>query len=202
MRLSPEHKGGVAIVCVLGAVCGLFGGFIFFSVAQGFTRRFGTGAVFLFWIQRPELYWPWPAFGAAIAGLGFYSIRILRLPGEPLIEADAAAPPAPSSNSYYQLLAKAISRLPINDRASREKLYDLARATLADCASQSELMRERRALDAAIRKLERRAPRYDATNPLHRPTTASLVFSMFFPQFWLIDITCMSVYWVARLPNR
>jgi hypothetical protein len=36
-------------------------------------------------------------------------------------------------------------------------------------------------------------------NPLHRPSTGFLIFSMLWPQYWLIDVTCMSLNWVARL---
>jgi hypothetical protein len=36
-------------------------------------------------------------------------------------------------------------------------------------------------------------------NPFHRATTTLLVFAIFFPGIWIIDFTCMSLYWVARL---
>lgn len=40
------------------------------------------------------------------------------------------------------------------------------------------------------------------SSPLHRATTAFLIISIFFfNKLWLIDITCMSLYWVARLPK-
>jgi hypothetical protein len=40
------------------------------------------------------------------------------------------------------------------------------------------------------------------SSPLHRATTAFLIVSIFFfNKLWLIDITCMSLYWVARLPR-
>ena len=60
-------------------------------------------------------------------------------------------------NAYYLLIAKAVSRLPLNDPASRQRVYDRARATLAQHLSNADLERERRVLEEAINRFERTA---------------------------------------------
>lgn len=103
------------------------------------------------------------------------------------------------TEAYSSLITKVVSQLPLNDRASREKVYDRARAILAE---QQSSEREWRALDEAIHRVERRFPKVTVGNPLHRATTASLVVSILFPGAswgWILDFTCMSLYWVARI---
>jgi hypothetical protein len=225
MGWSREHKIGFALVCGMGALLGLFVGFTVFSIAVGR----GTAAAFSFWIQRPSLYWPWPTFGAAIAGLGFYAMWMLRRPREPSREARQPHEPSHSArvDAYHSLIAKAISQLPVNDPASRRGVYDRARSALAGHSSKETFRHEQRALDAAIGRIERQAlaemtdtrneparpkrsstleylkdrdkPKYE--NLLHRPSTGGLVFSLLWPGFWLMDVTCMSLYWVARIPR-
>jgi hypothetical protein len=218
MGWSREHKIGFALVCGMGALLGLFVGFTVFSIAVGR----GTAAAFSFWIQRPSLYWPWPTFGTAIAGLGFYTMLILRRPREPREPSHAAR-----TDAYHSLIARAISQLPVNDPAGRRGVYDRARNALAGHSSKETFRSEQRALDAAIGRIERRAqaemtdtrdeptgpkrssildylkdrdkPKYE--NLLHRPSTGMLIVSMFWPQYWLMDVTCMSLYWVARIPK-
>jgi len=197
MRWSREQKIGYAVLCVLGATLGLFVGFIVFSVAVAS----GTGRVFAFWIARPSLYWPWPTFGAAIAGLSFYAVQTLRGPRQPMPEElDAKA----RTNAYHSLISKAVLQLPFNNWRARQNVYDRARMVLSESASKERLKREQVALEVAVRRFERYAPRDVASsgNPLHRPTTTSLVISLFFPNLWLIDVTCASLNWVARIPNR
>jgi uncharacterized protein len=145
MGRSREHKLGFALVCGLGAVLGLFVGFIIFSIS---IRR-GTGAAFSFWIRHPSFNWPWPTFGAAIAGLGLYAGWILRRPREPAGES--------RTDIYHSLIAKAVSQLPVNDQASRHEVYDRARSVLADRLSKKDFRRERRSLEAAVTKFERLA---------------------------------------------
>jgi hypothetical protein len=181
-----------AVVCSLGAMLGLFIGFVVFSIAHGG----GTGAAFAFWIQRPSLFWPWPMFGAAIAGLSLYAVWIFRRPRKPLLESRTEA--------YYSLIAKAVEKLPVKDRASRYQVYARAYDALAAHVKNDELAHEQRELQKAVRRFEQRAPRdwNYPSSPLHQPATASLVISiMFFPLFWVIDVTCLSLYWVARIPN-
>ena len=179
---------------------GLFIGFILFSI----TVRSGTGAAFAFWIARPGLYWPWPMFGAAIAWLGFYAVLILRRPRRrgsvPTIPAADKMDIKARVDAYHSLIAKAVAQLSINDPASRQGVYDRARTALGDHSSTTDLAHEQRALEAAIQKFERRAPRkVDLRNPFHRPTTVTLLLSIYlFRGLWAIDCTCMSLYWVAR----
>jgi hypothetical protein len=130
MRWSREQKIGCAVVCGLGAMLGLFIGFILFSI----TVRSGTGATFAFWIARPGLYWPWPMFGAAIGWLGFYAVWILR---QPRRQGSVPAIPAKVDvkarvDVYHSLIARAVSQLPINDPANRQVVYDRARGVLED----------------------------------------------------------------------
>jgi len=61
------------------------------------------------------------------------------------------------TDAYYLVIAKAVSQLPLSDRASRQRVYDRARATLAEHLSNTDLERERPALEEAIRRLERTA---------------------------------------------
>lgn len=194
MDWSREQKIGCVIVCGLGAVLGLFIGFILFSI----TVRSGTGAAFAFWIARPALYWPWPMFGAAIAWLGFYAVWILLRPRQQI---GNKVKFKSQVDVYHSLIARAVSQSPVNDPVARQGVYDRARVALADHSSKENIAHEQRALEAAIRKFEKLTPRETTfKNPFHRPTTVSLLLSIYFLRgFWAIDCTCMSLYWVARL---
>ena len=196
MRWSSEDKLGCTVVCIVGAVVGLFVGFVVFAIS---VAR-GTGDVFAHWIARPSLYWPWPAFGVAIAGLTFWAFRILRGPRH---STDDGAGAESRADAYYALISRAVSRLPINDGVARQDVYDRARSALSDQASERELAGELDTLEAAIRKFERRAPHEIASirRPLHRASTTLLVISLFFPGLWMLDATSMSLYWVARIPS-
>jgi hypothetical protein len=130
---------------------------------------------------------------------------------------------------YHPLIASAVAKLESNTPEARAALYERVRsAFLTHSAGMSELDvgRERLALEIAIRDIEGAAirvrsmpppvppplvptppapaspPKPSLSSPLHRPTTVFLVISIFFPNWWLIDVTCMSLYWVARLPLR
>jgi len=61
------------------------------------------------------------------------------------------------TDAYYLVIADAVSQLPLSDRTSRQRVYDRARATLAEHLSNTDLERERPALEEAIRRLERTA---------------------------------------------
>jgi len=54
---------GAAVGMVLGWLCSPF--------------SHGPSALFAVWLHYPMAYWPWLGFGAAIAGLSFYSANLL-----------------------------------------------------------------------------------------------------------------------------
>jgi hypothetical protein len=201
-RWSREQQVAGLVVCLLGAAFGLFIGF--FTVARS---SLPAGALFKVWIQRPDLYWPCPAFGAVIAALTFYATRMIRQPHANATSAKARA------DAFYPVIARAIGQLSENTREARQAMYDRARTTLrAQLGEQSNsFMQDSHALEFAIRKLEKESLRSETTkiraakislrDPRHYPTTAYLVISIFFPRLWILDFTSMSLYWVARLPK-
>jgi hypothetical protein len=128
------------------------------------------------------------------------------------------------SADYYPVIARAVAGLTENTQQARQAVYDRARSVLltqlgGQDAPRARIEREQDALEAAIEKVELEAsPRSfwrrkeTRKNPLkidaktrepliaRRGSTALLVVSLFFPRIWLIDVTCMSLWWVARLP--
>jgi hypothetical protein len=132
-----------------------------------------------------------------------------------------------SETECYAVIGRAVSNLAVSTPKTRRDIYEHARAVfIAQLRGQDPpppkwyFRRQRRTLEAAIHRFERevaanhgqRKPdsvlehlvdpsKPTLSNPLHRPSTALLVFSMFWPQYWLMDVTCMSLYWVARLPT-
>ena len=154
---------------------------------------FGLSLLIAVWtfvaLMRLHGSWPPPLF----AKICSYIVQLLRRPAK--FNTDARA------DVYYPVIAKAVSELPVNEPKAREAVYDRARNVLADRSLPSEFERESFALETAIRRVEKGAPRITIGNPLHRPTTISLVISLFFPRIWVLDVTCMSLYWVGRLPK-
>jgi H+/Cl- antiporter ClcA len=69
---SREHKIAWVVTCVLGAVMGLFCGYI----GSQITNRASS---FLAYMQDPITYWHWLLFGALIAGLAFYVWELTHL---------------------------------------------------------------------------------------------------------------------------
>ncbi len=63
------------VVCLLGAIAGLFLGVILSSPSRG---ALVVGPYFLQILPDPSLYWPYPIFGAAIAVLIFYLTKLLK----------------------------------------------------------------------------------------------------------------------------
>jgi hypothetical protein len=61
------------------------------------------------------------------------------------------------TDAYYSVIVNAMSQLPRDDPAGRQRGYDLARALLSEHFSSTDLERERRALEEAIRRFERTA---------------------------------------------
>jgi hypothetical protein len=59
-------------VCLLGAVSGFFLAVIIAAP----TTATVSGPFMLELLPHPELYWPYPAFGAVIAGLSWVVIRL------------------------------------------------------------------------------------------------------------------------------
>ena len=107
-----------------------------------------------------------------------------------------------SSNDYYSIIARAVSKLPTNTVEARQELYDHARAALARQLKQdrSRIRRERRRLEKAIRQVET-SENVETYKPA---STGLLIASAFFlSKLWVLDCTCMASYWVvARLPTR
>lgn len=197
MRRLLNNK--VILVYILGATLGLFVGFIIFSNSV----RNGSAAAFVYWIRRPEFYWHWTVFGGVIAGFGFYIFHGSRSPQA--ASQDSGARHEKSRVAEYQLLiARAVAELKINDSYSRQNIYVRVRSALANQSlSKDEFAREQHTLERAIQNFENGSPReiFFFGNPQHRPATMTLMFSIFFPGIWVIDITCMSLYWVARMPK-
>jgi hypothetical protein len=135
-------------------------------------------------------------------------------------EAGPRRDPASSQSmaDYYSLISEAVAKLPTNTGDAREALYDRARKALAtqlEGHEASQIATEQFALEAAILRVEgeasarhsgvpiSRRPRVGLSSPIHQPTTALLVISIFlFRLGWFIDVTCMSLYWVARIPRH
>jgi hypothetical protein len=105
---------------------------------------------------------------------------------------------------YYPIIAGAVSKLPDNTVEARQELYNHARATLArQLEHDTRIERERRALEKAIRQAEIYCvlPGSAGRTKYEPASTILLLASMYFPGCWLLDVTCMSLYWVARLPR-
>jgi hypothetical protein len=62
-------------ICAIGAICGLVLAWVLWVWRAQFVV---DAALFGMWLQRPDLYWPGPLIGAALAGLGFYVRQALR----------------------------------------------------------------------------------------------------------------------------
>jgi hypothetical protein len=141
-----------------------------------------------------------------------------------------ATPPVShrSMTEYCPVIARAVASLADNTPEARQAVYDRARSVLITQLhgqDHSQIMHEQNALEAAIEQIEADAlPRHSSsssfwgrkdsgssplrTNPRTREpliatkaSTVLLIVSLFFPRIWLIDLTCMSLWWVARLPS-
>jgi hypothetical protein len=67
----------LAVICLLGAVIGLCFGYVLIAAHARDAASF-AGTVFLTWISYPDNWWPWPMFGAVIAGLSYAACRTIR----------------------------------------------------------------------------------------------------------------------------
>jgi hypothetical protein len=91
-----------------------------------------------------------------------------------------------ASNDYCSIIAGAVSKLPSNTVEARQELYDHARAALGRQLEQDPagIKRQRRALEKAIRKVERAEPTHKSAS------TALLIVSIFFlGQLRLVNYT-------------
>lgn len=75
LRWQREHQVAGLVICLLGAVLGLFLAVILASLQNALV----IGASLLAVLRYPQLYWPYPTFGLLIAGLAFYAWRLLRI---------------------------------------------------------------------------------------------------------------------------
>jgi hypothetical protein len=71
MKRIRELMLAYLVTCLLGAVVGLFIGFV---ISLGDSSR-AAGVWFSIWMGEPELFWPWPVFGGLIAGLTTCTVR-------------------------------------------------------------------------------------------------------------------------------
>ena len=133
----------------------------------------------------------------------------------------------PSKADYKILIARAVSELADNNVGARQRLYDRALAALTTLLQQqnpspsaARIANERRAVAKAIRSIEEderakekreiaksvrtndeyeRVKKRKKGQELKRGSTILLVISIiYFPALWAIDLTSMSLYWVAR----
>jgi hypothetical protein len=110
-----------------------------------------------------------------------------------------------STADYYSIIANAVTKLPDNTPETRRALYDRARMALATQLygqDPSQLAHDQRCLERAIRRMEAVSYRpVRGKREIYEPASTALLVVLMFSHGWLIDFTCMSLYWVARLPK-
>lgn len=72
-----EHQVAWGVVIILGMLLGIFWEWALEPISHT-PQYLPPGVVFVAWVQNPNGYWPWGAFGGAIAALAFYAIKLLR----------------------------------------------------------------------------------------------------------------------------
>jgi hypothetical protein len=79
-----EHQLSWMVFCIIGAITGLLFAWFqdpFYQLCH--TSISGQWAnctrILLDWLPNVGLYWPLPIFGAIIAGLIFYAVRLLNV---------------------------------------------------------------------------------------------------------------------------
>lgn len=77
----------------------------------------------------------------------------------------------------------------------------IATAEDTDTVSRTQISDYSRPPRPIVRRIQKDAPKRNLQSLERRGSTALLVLSIFFPTWWEFDFTCMSVYWVARLPR-
>jgi hypothetical protein len=110
---------------------------------------------------------------------------------------------APSVKDYQSAIDRAVFESAANTLEARQALYERARTALTSQLNgqdlpNSQIAREMRLLNAAIRSVEHEYP-----YRLARKGSTTLLFLsiLCFKIGWVTDFTCMSIYWVARLPK-
>lgn len=98
--------------------------------------------------------------------------------------------------NYYSLIFRAVSKLPSNTPKARRGIYERARKALA---AQTDAKPEHNALERAIRAVEKSPHEIPGTRG---PTWLLLLSIFFLGNLWLLDSTCMSVFWVVRPWNK
>jgi hypothetical protein len=78
-----QHQLAGIAFCAVGAIAGIFFAWMDSPFRQLSSHSISgewanTTIVFLVWLSRADLYWPWPAIGACAAGLAFYGLRMAR----------------------------------------------------------------------------------------------------------------------------
>jgi hypothetical protein len=78
-----EHQVAGVDVCLIGAAAGLLFAWLDSPMhkmaAASLSGEWANPTrVFLEWLPYYQLYWPWPALGALVAGLGFYALKLGR----------------------------------------------------------------------------------------------------------------------------
>ena len=97
--------------------------------------------------------------GVTVSTFGTIAARILRQQRRTSPPKDDPATAKLRADSYYSIIARAITQLPSNECETRQKLYDRARAALTRrlIGDPSRVTHERHALELAIRRVEENA---------------------------------------------
>lgn len=110
-----------------------------------------------------------------------------------------------SPEDYYAVINRAVVNLTNSDWTERHRIYERARQVLHSelrGRDRSQSKHEWKSFEKAVRDVETDATTRQRAGKTFGPaSTPLLVFSLFFPSYWMINSTSMSLYWVARLPR-
>lgn len=178
---------------------------LYIAVAIPWAVWFGFQILLI--ASRPYWYWRhvWPAFWSMLAvPIGaplFFLIALWVIAG--FHKSESARPDPELSQQFHTILTDVINRDGNSAREARQAIYERARSTLK-AAPAPDTGAQSVSLEAAISRVEREAlareKQIDVELSRLKPaSTVLLVASLFFPQWWAIDATSLSLYWVARL---